>query len=187
MSKQIKQMEMDALKKSFQGVRNLVVMTSSRVDAGADFQMRKALRQKNIRLQLVKNTLARRVLGDLGIQIDGIWAGPTLLAFGGESVKELSNAIDDYLKKWVAKDPKQKDKVSIKAAVAEGQQVTFEQALKMPTRLEVIGEVVAMILGPASQIAGCLTGPISQVASQIQTISEKKPEEGAAAPAPAAG
>jgi len=38
-----------------------------------------------------------------------------------------------------------------------------------------------MILGPASQIAGCLMGPVSQVASQVQQISEKK-EEGATAP-----
>jgi large subunit ribosomal protein L10 len=184
MSKKIKQMEMNALKIIFQNIRNLVVMTSNRVDAGAEYQFRKAMREKKIKLQVVKNTLARRVLGDLGITIDGIWAGPTMLAFGGESIKELSTALDDYLKKWVAKDPKQKDKVKFKAAVAEGQQVTFEQARVMPTRQEAIGEVVGMILGPGSQIAGCLIGPVSQVASQIQTISEKKPEE-APAEAPA--
>ena len=41
------------------------------------------------------------------------------------------------------------------------------------------------VLGTANDVlifAGCLTGPASQVASQIQTISERKPEE-AGAPA----
>ena len=50
-------------------------------------------------------------------------------------------------------------------------------ALKMPTREEAIAQIVGMILGPASAIAGCLTGPISQVASQIQKIGEKKPKK----------
>jgi hypothetical protein len=57
------------------------------------------------------------------------------------------------------------------------------QALTMPTRLEAIGEIVAMMMGPASWIAGALTGPGGQVASQIATIAEKKEEP---APAPAA-
>ncbi len=50
--------------------------------------------------------------------------------------------------------------------------------------MEAIGQVIGMILAPGSAIAGCLTGPIAQVASQIKTISEKT--EGAEA-APAAG
>ena len=56
------------------------------------------------------------------------------------------------------------------------------KALVMPTRLEAIGEIIGMILGPASAIAGCLTGPGAQVASQIATIADKK-EEAPAAPA----
>jgi len=70
----------------------------------------------------------------------------------------------------------------VKTALAEGQPVTFAQALAMPTRKEAIGQIVAALLGPAAGIAAALTGPASQVASQIQTISEKKPE-GEAAPA----
>ncbi len=84
--------------------------------------------------------------------------------------------------------PQYKDKVAVKGAIADGQLVSFELALKMPTREEAIGQILGAILGPGSAIAGCLTGPIAQVASQIQTISEKKEEAAAeAAPAPAAG
>jgi hypothetical protein len=54
-------------------------------------------------------------------------------------------------------------------------------AMKMPTRLEAIGEIVSMIMGPASAIAGCLVGPGGQVASQIATIADKKEEPAAAA------
>jgi hypothetical protein len=69
--------------------------------------------------------------------------------------------------------------------VVEGQQITFQQALEMPTREEAIGQIIGMVVGVGSAIAGLLTGPVSQVASQIQTIAEKKPEEEGAAAAPA--
>src|SRR5437764_4774609 len=40
-----------------------------------------------------------------------------------------------------------------------------------------IATILQTILSPGSNIAGCLTGPASQVASQIKTISEKRSEE----------
>ena len=51
----------------------------------------------------------------------------------------------------------------------------------MPTRLEAIGEVIGMILGPAQTIAAQLIGPASELASQLKTISEKKEEAAPAA------
>ena len=90
-------------------------------------------------------------------------AGPTLLCWGGGSIKDLTTAVDAILKD-LKKDPKAPEKVKVKTAVADGQPVTFEIAKTMPTRQEAIGGVIAAILGPASQIAGCLTGPASQLA-----------------------
>ena len=178
MSKQVKQMQMDAMAAEFQGVRDLVVMSVTGLSSQADNRIRLDLRKKGIRLRTVKNSLLRRVFGDAKIDLpDATWAGPTTLAWGGDSIKGLSKEIDAAARK------KENEKlITVKAAVAEGETVPFARALTMPTRLEAIGEVVATILGPAASIAGCLTGPASQVASQIQTISEKKPEE-AGAPA----
>ena len=178
MSKQVKQMQMDALAAEFKGVRDMVVLSVSGLTSQADNRIRLDLRKKGIRLRTVKNSLLRRVFGEGQINLpESVWAGPTTLAWGGDSVKGLSQEIDAIARK------KENEKlIKVKTAVAEGLPVPFERALTMPTRLEAIGEIVAAILGPASSIAGCLTGPASQLASQIQTISEKKPEE-AGAPA----
>jgi ribosomal protein L10 len=78
------------------------------------------------------------------------------------------------------KGEKIKDKVKVKGAMAEGLVIPFERALTMPTRKEAIGEIVAAMMGPASSIASALTAGACQVASQIQTISERTPEEVAA-------
>ncbi len=57
------------------------------------------------------------------------------------------------------KDPKFNEKLTVKGAIAEGTPVTFAEALRMPTRLEAIGEIVSAILGSGSAIAGLLVGP----------------------------
>jgi large subunit ribosomal protein L10 len=182
MSKQIKQMEMDALKQTFEGVREMVLLTVSGLSCTADNQLRANLRKKNIRVQMVKNSLVRRVFGELGIDIpkeSPYWAGTTWLAWGPESVAELSQELD----RQVLRNAALKDKVKAKGAITEGQPVPFEAALNMPTRPQAIGAIIAAILGPASQIAGALVGPASQIASQVQKISERAPAEGGA-PAP---
>src|SRR6516165_12345909 len=99
MSKQIKQMEMDALGQAFQGVRDLVALTISGLDGRMDNQVRLGLRKKNIRLQRIKNSLARRVFDELGIKLTKIWEGTTTLAWGSSSLAELSRELDTLFKK----------------------------------------------------------------------------------------
>lgn len=183
MTKAIKQMEMDVLKNTFKDVRDLVVLSIKGLNCQADYTLRATLRKKNIRLQVVKNSLTRKVFGEMGLEVPAespYWSGPTTVAWGANSVAELSRAVEAELKNPKTA-PQYKDKVVVKGAIAEGQPVSFDVAVKLPTRLEAIGGVLAAILGPAGAIAGCLTGPAGQVAGQIQTISEKKEE--AAAPA----
>jgi large subunit ribosomal protein L10 len=181
MSKKIKQMEMDSLKQAVKGVRDLVLLSISKVTCQADNQMRLALRKKNIRMHVVKNSLCRRVFDELGIQLKSPWEGPTTLAWGADSIAELSKELEQYRKK--------NDKnIKVKAAVADGQEVTFQQALDMPTRPQAIGRVVMLALSPASRIVGGLLGPAGRVAGQIKSLKDK-PAEGApaeGAPAPAA-
>ncbi len=182
MSKQIKQMEMDALKNTFQSVRDLVVLSVHKLDCQADHQLRSSLRKKNIRLHMVKNSLTRRVFDELGMKVSKYWEGSTVLAWGGSSLAQLSRELDTLLKKF--------DKVvQVKGAIAEGQEVTFKQALAMPTREEAIGRIISLALSPASRLLSQIMAPASQIAGQIKTLSEKTEETAAAQaePAPPAG
>src|SRR5262249_12067436 len=117
----------------------------------------------------------------LGLRVAGFWEGPTTLAWGAGSLAELSRELDALLKK--------NDKVKFKGAVADGQEVSFEQALKMPTRAEAIGRVITLALSPARRLASRTPGPGPRGAGQIRGLGEgagaAAPAEGAAAPAPA--
>src|SRR5262245_24534005 len=98
MSKQIKQMEMDALRRTFQDVRDLVVLSVKGLTCHGEHTLRSALRKKKIRLQMVKNSLTRRVFGELGIAVDAApdyWTESTVLAWGAGSAAELARGVRD--------------------------------------------------------------------------------------------
>ena len=54
MSKIVKQMEYTALEATFKGVRDLLLIVPTKVDSGLDFNFRKQLRDKKVRVQMVK-------------------------------------------------------------------------------------------------------------------------------------
>jgi large subunit ribosomal protein L10 len=169
MSKRIKQMQMDSLKDVFRDVRDMVLLSTSGVNAQVDNQMRNSLRKKNIRLQVVKNSLCRRVFDELGMKLDRAWTSPTVVAWGAGSVAELSRELEALIKKNA--------KIKVKTAIAEGQELTFERALKMPTKAEAIGRIVSLVLSPASRLVSQILAPAGRVAGQIKTLRERSPEE----------
>ena len=176
MSKVIKQMQMDSLKGHLKDARDMVFVNLVGLDANSENKVRLDLRKKGIRIHGVKNTLCRRVLGELGMKVEAPWSGPTAVAVGGSSIAELSKEVEAFAKKY-------DKKVKVKGAVADGTEVTFEQALKMPTKAEAIGSVLMLALSPARRIAGALLGPAGIISGQIKAVSEKKEEVAAAAPA----
>jgi large subunit ribosomal protein L10 len=175
MAKRIKQMEIDALKATFDGVRDMVLLSYSGMDSVADNAMRAELRKKKIRLKLVKNTLARRVFGEMGVDAGKVWEGTTYVAWGAGGLAELSRTLEGLAKKNV------KVKIQMKGAVVEGQPIAFARALTMPTRTEAIAKVVMMALSPARRIAAQLTAPGGRLVSQLKELAKKS--EGAPAEA----
>src|SRR4051794_1639464 len=114
MSKVIKQMQMDDLRTTFKGVRDLVFLNVVGLDAVTNNQLRLGLRKKGIRMQVVKNTLARKVLGENGLTIEKGWEGATTVAWGGTSIAGLSKELQDIIKKH-------EKFIKVKTAVADGQ------------------------------------------------------------------
>ena len=147
------------------------------LDAIAENKMRLDLRKKGIRLQMVKNSLARRVFDDMGLKsrAPGKVRPPSP---GAAAASPSSKEIETIVKK-------NEKKMKVKTAVADGQEVAFAAALKMPTRAEALGRVVMLALAPARRVAGQIVGPASQVCGQIKGIKDMKKDEAPAAAPPA--
>jgi large subunit ribosomal protein L10 len=176
MSKAIKQLQMDSLKKTFGGVRDLVLLNIQGIPSTVENQMRLALRKKNIRMHTVKNSLAAKVFKDMGLGgLDSHLTGPTTVAWGSTSVADLSKELDALAKK--------NDKVKPRIAVADGAVVPFDVAKRFPTRLEALGRISGLILSPGSTLAAMLKGPGATLTGQIKSLGEKGDKtEAAAAP-----
>jgi len=179
MSKLVKQIELDSLRAEFKGVKDYILLEPIKVDSLTEFDFRKKLRNAKVRVKLVKNSYTRKIFGEMGIN-GGELSGPTVLCWGGDSVKGLANAVDTAVKES-RKDPKAPEKFKVRTAIADGQQITLDVAKTLPTRLEAIGDVLNAVLSAGSAIAGCLVGPGAQIASILTAIEEKKDEAAPAA------
>ncbi len=194
MSKQIKQMEMDDMKGTFKNVRDMVVLSVEKLSSLGEYTLRAQLRKKGVRLKMVKNSLCRRVLKELNFNVPDkspYWEKPTVLAWGGNSIAELSREIEGELKNpknAALYKTKDHEKVVIKGAIADGTPVPFDVAIKMPTREELIGQIISAFMAPGSAIAGLLVGAGNEIAGQVDAHVEnlKKGEPAAPEPAPAA-
>ena len=174
MSKAIKKMQMDSLSGRLKEVRDMVFLNVVGLDGTSENKLRLDLRKKGVTLHQVKNTLARRVLGQLGMNLTQQWTGPTTIAWGLSSVSELSKEMEAVVKK-------NEKTIKVKGVIADGTETTFAQALKMPTKAEALGRVVMLMLSPAARISGGLKGPAGIVSGQIKSIAEKKEEAAPAA------
>jgi large subunit ribosomal protein L10 len=178
MSKYVKEMMMDQLKSDLDGSRSLLILDLNGLDAQAEWKLRTDLRKKSIRIRALKNTLARRVFSDMGI--DGLsqyLKGPSMVAWGGAGVAELAKEISTQVK--ALKKPQ------IKGGAVDGTVVGPEQVediTKLPSREALIGRIASMAMSPAQRVVSLANAPVSGLMSQLKTISE-----GAGDGAPAGG
>ncbi len=173
MSKAVKKMMLDDLRKKLDGRRDFLVLDLSKMDAVANNEMRLELAQKGITLLGIKNRLLQVILRDAGVdELDGPLSGPSTLAWGGEDIVGLSREMATWAKKIT--------EVEIKGAAVDGQGVDsagVTDISKGPSRLELIGQLVGLVLSPGAQLAGALLGPGGTLSGQMKALAEKDNEE----------
>src|SRR4029077_3941492 len=179
MSKRIKEMLVVELRQRLGEHRDILVVDYSKLDGVTLNNLRLKLRKQNIRMLGVKNSLARKALGELGLAgLDPYLSGPSTLVFGGPDIVALS--------KEIAKWAKDLEPLQIKGGIVEGNSIGPAQVdalSKSASREELLGKVVTLMLSPGARLAGALLGPGGTVAGQIKSIADKEP---AAEAAPAA-
>ncbi len=177
MSKYVKEMMMDQLRTDLAESRSMLIIDFKGLDAVREHQFRMDLRKKSIHVRTLKNTLARRVLTDMGVGgLSQYLEGPSVLVWGGAGVAELAKEVSAQLKKL--------KKPEVKGGVVDGVVIgpnQVEDITKLPSREELIGRVASLALAPAQRIIALVNAPIGSLASQLQSIAEgAENSEGAA-------
>jgi large subunit ribosomal protein L10 len=173
MSKYVKGLLQGELENKFSDVSDFLVVETKGVGGNDNNEMRGSLREKGIRLSVVKNSMMRRASTamDMADAVDLFLAGPCTVAFGGDSVVDVAKEIADWAKKL--------DAVEIRGAFVDGKAVDASGAkslAKMKSRAELQGDIVMLANSPGSNLAGAIAGPGGVIAGCIESLIEKLEE-----------
>jgi large subunit ribosomal protein L10 len=141
------------------------------LDANKSVTLRKELREKNIQLMVVKNSLARRATEGTPLakalnQAEGTLA----IMWGADDIVTLAKEARRL------QDSPDYEPFQARGGVMEGETISAErvaQISKWPSRDEQLSILVGQILSPGSDLVGALLGPGATLASQIKQKSEE--------------
>ncbi|MHC4998151.1 MAG: 50S ribosomal protein L10 [Planctomycetota bacterium] len=173
MSYLVKNLVQNEYEKMFGDVSEFVVVDLTGVSGVDNNILRGELKKKGIHMTVVKNSLMCLALQKLGMDAAcGIFAaGPCTVAYGGDSVVDVAKEVIDWGKKIKAITPKG---AYVDGTLMAGDGV--KELSKMPTRVELQGQVVQLALTPGANVAGALVGPGGVIAGCIESVIEKLEE-----------
>lgn len=148
-----------ALVERLKGAESGVIVDFSGLTVAQDTELRSALRKEGVEYGVVKNTMMRRALDQVGLEaLDGVLHGTSSLATATEDPIVPIRLISEYSKKLG-------DKFNIKAAFVEGKVLSaaeIEQLAGMTSKKDLY-----------AQLVGTLMAPMANLAAVVNAIAEK--------------
>lgn len=170
MSKPMKEMIIRDYQSRIEGTTDAMLISIRGVKAIPTSKLRRDLAGKNIKITVIQNALARKAFAGTPLEpLSKLLAGPSALAYGGQSVVEVAREIVGV----IATMPE----LELKGAVLDGQlfegKAGVTELSKFPTKDEAIGQVVTLIISPGRKLLGQIKGPGSKIAGIIKAIEDK--------------
>lgn len=178
MSKPVKEMITCELRSRYGELESALWVEMLGIDGITTNQFRGELRQRGMRLEVVKNSLFRRACADAPLaRLAEALSGPAALLTGGDSLVDIAKLIDE----WRPKMPS----LRLRAAILEGEYLD-ETAVgglsKMPTKADMQARLAATVLSPGANVVSAALSAGSNLAGCIEALI-KKLEEGETAAA----
>ncbi len=168
MSKTVKAMITKELQARYEGVRSACLVDLTGMNVQEQESLRAGVRAKSGRLEVVKNSLARRAFQDGPLSaIGNAVEGPCALVTSSESIIDLA--------KYLVAAAEAFGQLRLKQAIVDGDPalVTIEGLSKMKGWSELLGEVALLVSSPARTLAACLRSPQSKIVGCLETVINK--------------
>lgn len=133
-------------------------------------KLRRAAREKNVYLRVVRNTLAKRALEDTDFACmrDGL-QGPLMLAFSREEPGAAAQVVRDFGKEHA--------KLVIKMGGLGGKLLSpqeVETLANMPTKEESVAMLMGVLQAPISKFVRTLAEPHARLARTMAAVRDQK-------------
>ena len=156
------------LQEVFQGTELVVIVHQTGLTVEETTNLRRKMRSANANFKVTKNRLARIALKGTRFEaLDGLFTGPTAIAFSKDPVAAAKVAVDFA---------KTNEKLTLVGGSLGTQQLdaTAIKALAaLPSLNELRGKLVGLLQAPATRVAGILQAPAGQLARVVGAYANK--------------
>lgn len=178
MSKLVNNSIIDGFSAEFGSIESCVVVGTVGLTVAETTALRGKLRGKNMRMRVVRNSLASVCFQRRGLeQIGAMLSGPSAVVYGGEGANEVAKLLLEEKKTL-------KNKLVVHGAWSEGEFLDpagVEALSKAPGRTELMSMLLGTISGPLSGMAQQFDGLFTEMHGLLEALEKQKGAEGAAA------
>jgi large subunit ribosomal protein L10 len=165
-----KDQEIAALQEEFKATGHALIVNFQGLKVEKDWELRRALREANLRYHVIKNTIGRRAVEGTPLEaLKDNFIGMTAIAYSPNDPVGLAKVLSKFAK--------ENDKFKFKAGVVEGRAISvkdIEALATMPSKEELISKLMFVINAPAQQLASVISAVPRNLAIVIDQIAKQK-------------
>ena len=138
------------IKEKLENAKSVVMFDYRGLSVQAVTELRRKLRENNADYKVYKNTLTKRALDELNIDMDDYLAGPSAISFGTDEIS-IVKVLNDF-----AKDHKA---LELKAGIIEGKVASMDDLKRyaaIPSRDMLLTQLAAGLMGTVRDLSICL-------------------------------
>lgn len=169
-----KQQEVTVLNEALGEAANAFLVDFKGLDAARSTDLRIKLREKDGRLRIVKNRLAKRAFAEGSLEVlEGDFVGQTAIAYPvGDDVVGVAKVLRDFAREH--------EIAPVKAGVVDGRVITLEEfaiLADLPSREELIAKVLYLMMSPITGLATVLNGVLRNFVVVLGAVQQQKESE----------
>lgn len=145
-----KALVVDEIKGKFENAKSVVIFDPRGLTVAEVTELRRALRESGSDYKVYKNTLTKRAVNSLDIELGEYLEGPSAISFSSDELAPVK-IISEFAKKH--------DKLELKAGIVEGKVVAAQELSSyaaIPSREGLLTMLAAGLMGTVRDLSICL-------------------------------